>query len=111
MLPAVNTLFNALLQNAQFRALDFSHLCVSQAGAWRQRRHGQAVAKVTGSTMIEGWGMSETCAIGTNNPVTNTEFTGLSACPAGHRHRHQGTMRATACPRASRARSASVAPT
>lgn len=32
MLPAVNTLFNALLQNAQFRALDFSHLCVSQAG-------------------------------------------------------------------------------
>ena len=31
--------------------------------------------------MIEGWGMSETCAIGTNNPVTNTEFTGSIGLP------------------------------
>lgn len=35
----------------------------------------------SGSTMIEGWGMSETCAIGTNNPVTNTEFTGSIGLP------------------------------
>ena len=75
MLPAVNTLFNALLQHPQFKSIDFSHLCVSQAGGMAASegtaRHWQ---KVTGSTMIEGWGMSETCAIGTNNPVTNTEF-------------------------------------
>jgi acyl-CoA synthetase (AMP-forming)/AMP-acid ligase II len=31
--------------------------------------------------MIEGWGMSETCAIGTNNPVTNREFTGTIGLP------------------------------
>ena len=31
--------------------------------------------------MIEGWGMSETCAIGTNNPVINTEFTGTIGLP------------------------------
>ena len=31
--------------------------------------------------MIEGWGMSETCAIGTNNPVTNKEFTGSIGLP------------------------------
>lgn len=37
--------------------------------------------KVTGSTMIEGWGMSETCAIGTNNPVNNTQFTGTIGLP------------------------------
>ncbi|MCX7742828.1 MAG: AMP-binding protein, partial [Tepidimonas sp.] len=37
--------------------------------------------KVTGCAMIEGWGMSETCAIGTNNPVTNTEFTGTIGLP------------------------------
>jgi acyl-CoA synthetase (AMP-forming)/AMP-acid ligase II len=36
--------------------------------------------KVTGSTMIEGWGMSETCAIGTNNPVNST-FTGTIGLP------------------------------
>ncbi|HRA15236.1 MAG TPA: AMP-binding protein, partial [Giesbergeria sp.] len=32
-------------------------------------------------TMIEGWGMSETCAIGTNNPVNNTEFSGNIGLP------------------------------
>ena len=82
MLPAVNTLFNALLQHPQFKSIDFSHLCVSQAGGMAASegtaRHWQ---KVTGSTMIEGWGMSETCAIGTNNPVTNTEFTGSIGLP------------------------------
>ena len=31
--------------------------------------------------MVEGWGMGETCAIGTNNPVTNTEFTGTIGLP------------------------------
>jgi acyl-CoA synthetase (AMP-forming)/AMP-acid ligase II len=31
--------------------------------------------------MIEGWGMSETCAIGTNNPVNNTEFSGNIGLP------------------------------
>lgn len=82
MLPAVNTLFNALLQNAQFRALDFSHLCVSQAGGMAASEGtAKQWQKVTGSTMIEGWGMSETCAIGTDNPVTNTEFTGSIGLP------------------------------
>ena len=82
MLPAVNTLFNALLQHPQFKSIDFSHLCVSQAGGMAASegtaRHWQ---KVTGSTMIEGWGMSETCAIGTNNPVNNTTFTGSIGLP------------------------------
>jgi long-chain acyl-CoA synthetase len=82
MLPAVNTLFNALLQHPQFRSVDFSQLCVSQAGGmaasggtarqWRQ---------VTGSTMVEGWGMSETCAIGTNNPLDAQEFSGTIGLP------------------------------
>ena len=82
MLPAVNTLFNALLQNAQFRALDFSHLCVSQAGGMAASEGtAKQWQKVTGSTMIEGWGMSETCAIGTNNPVNSTAFSGSIGLP------------------------------
>ena len=82
MLPAVNTLFNALLQNAQFRALDFSHLCVSQAGGMAASEGtAKQWQKVTGSTMIEGWGMSETCAIGTNNPVISTTFSGNIGLP------------------------------
>jgi long-chain acyl-CoA synthetase len=82
MLPAVNTLFNALLQHPQFKTVDFSALCVSQAGGMAA---SEGTAKhwlqVTGCPMIEGWGMSETCAIGTNNPVTNREFTGTIGLP------------------------------
>jgi long-chain acyl-CoA synthetase len=82
MLPAVNTLFNALLQHPQFKTIDFSNLCVSQAGGMAASegtaKHWMAV---TGCPMIEGWGMSETCAIGTNNPVTNKSFTGSIGLP------------------------------
>jgi long-chain acyl-CoA synthetase len=82
ILPAVNTLFNALLQHPQFRTVDFSSLCVSQAGGMAA---SEGTAKhwleVTGCVMVEGWGMSETCAIGTNNPVTSRGFTGSIGLP------------------------------
>ncbi len=82
LLPAVNTLFNALLQHPQFKNVDFSHLCVSQAGGMAASQGtAQHWLEVTGSPMIEGWGMSETCAIGTNNPVTSQDFTGTIGLP------------------------------
>ncbi|MFM2210527.1 MAG: hypothetical protein RIQ96_2170 [Pseudomonadota bacterium] len=82
MLPAVNTLFNALLQHPQFKSLDFSHLCVSQAGGMAASEGtARQWQQVTGCAMVEGWGMSETCAIGTNNIVTSTEFSGTIGLP------------------------------
>ena len=82
MLPAVNTLFNALLQHPQFRSIDFSNLYVSQAGGMAASEGtARQWKQVTGCVMVEGWGMSETCAIGTNNPLTAQEFSGTIGLP------------------------------
>jgi len=82
ILPGVNTLFNALLNHPLFKTVDFSSLRLTQAGGMAASegtaRHWQ---QATGSAMIEGWGMSETCAIGTNNPVTQTHFSGNIGLP------------------------------
>jgi acyl-CoA synthetase (AMP-forming)/AMP-acid ligase II len=82
LLPAVNTLFNALLQHPQFKSVDFSQLCVSQAGGMAASEGtARAWQRATGCAMVEGWGMSETCAIGTNNPVMSTGFSGTIGLP------------------------------
>jgi long-chain acyl-CoA synthetase len=56
----VNTLFNSLLNQEQFRELDFSHLKISLAGGMALR---ESVAKkweeVTGVFLIEGYGLTE----------------------------------------------------
>ena len=82
MLPGVNTLFNALMQHPMFKSIDFSNLCLTQAGGMAASEGtARAWQAATGSAMIEGWGMSETCAIGTNNPVTRTSFSGNIGLP------------------------------
>ena len=82
VLPGVNTLFNALMQHPMFKTIDFSSLKLTQAGGMAASegtaRHWQSA---TGSAMIEGWGMSETCAIGTNNLVTQKTFSGNIGLP------------------------------
>ena len=80
--PAVNTLFNALMQHPQFKSIDFSQLYLSQAGGMAASEStARQWQQLTGCPMVEGWGMSETCAIGTNNIVTSKEFTGTIGLP------------------------------
>jgi acyl-CoA synthetase (AMP-forming)/AMP-acid ligase II len=80
--PAVNTLFNAVMQHPQFRSIDFSQLSLSQAGGMAASEGtARQWQKVTGCPMVEGWGMSETCAMGTNNVVVSREFSGTIGLP------------------------------
>ncbi|MEZ5739585.1 MAG: long-chain-fatty-acid--CoA ligase [Burkholderiaceae bacterium] len=80
--PAVNTLYNALVNHQGFRQLDFSELRVSNGGGMAVQ---QAVAKewfeLTGCPIIEGYGLSETSPSATCNPADATEFSGTIGLP------------------------------
>ena len=80
--PAVNTLFNTLAHHPGFADLDFSQLLVSNGGGTAVI---EAVARkwlaVTGCPIVEGYGLSETCAGVTCNPTDSEEFTGTIGLP------------------------------
>jgi long-chain acyl-CoA synthetase len=80
--PAVNTLYNALLNNPDFAKLDFSSYKICNGGGMAVQ---QAVAdrwlKVTGTPIIEGYGLSETSPVATANRVDIKEFTGTIGLP------------------------------
>ncbi|HEY0844484.1 MAG TPA: long-chain fatty acid--CoA ligase [Noviherbaspirillum sp.] len=82
MLPAVNTLYNGLLNNPDFAKLDFSGLRISLGGGMAVQ---QAVAdrwvKVTGCPILEAYGLSETSPGATINPADTTKFTGTIGVP------------------------------
>jgi long-chain acyl-CoA synthetase len=80
--PAVNTLYNGLLNNDEFRKLDFSRLILSVGGGMAVQ---QAVAerwlKVTGCAICEAYGLSETSPGATCNPTDTTKYTGTIGLP------------------------------
>jgi long-chain acyl-CoA synthetase len=80
--PAVNTLFNGLLNNEEFTKLDFSRLILSAGGGMAVQ---EAVAKrwlaVTGCAICEGYGLSETSPVATANRTDTDRFTGTIGLP------------------------------
>ena len=82
MLPAVNTLYNALLNHPDFVHLDFSALKMCNGGGMAvQQSVNDRWRKVTGVAIIEGYGLSETSPVATCNRTDNTEFTGTIGLP------------------------------
>ena len=80
--PAVNTLFKGLLDQPNFKDLDFSSLHISQAGGMAATEQTAARwLEVTGCPMVEGWGMTEGVAAGTANVITDRKFNGTIGIP------------------------------
>ena len=80
--PAVNTLFNGLLNHADFETVDWSHLKVSVGGGMAvQGAVAQRWLERTGCPICEGYGLSETSPSASCNPVTNTAYTGTIGVP------------------------------
>ncbi len=82
MFPAVNTLYNALAHNEEFRTLDWSGLRVCSGGGMAiQRAVAELWLKVTGCPICEGYGLSETSPSVTSNPTDTDEFNGTIGLP------------------------------
>jgi long-chain acyl-CoA synthetase len=82
MFPAVNTLYNALLNHPDFGKLDLSKLIAANGGGMAVQ---EAVAsrwyEKTRTPIIEGYGMSETSPCVTCNPATVTSYSGTIGLP------------------------------
>ena len=82
MLPAVNTLYNGLLNNPDFAKLDFTWLKAANGGGMAvQRAVADRFFKLTGCPIIEGYGLSETSPTLTCNRADNNEYTGTIGLP------------------------------
>jgi acyl-CoA synthetase (AMP-forming)/AMP-acid ligase II len=83
ILPAVNTLYQALLMHPDIEKLDFSNLILSLSGGMAATpATSQKWIDLTGTALVQGWGMTETVAVGTLNPVVaKGDFTGKVGMP------------------------------
>jgi long-chain acyl-CoA synthetase len=82
MISGVNTLFNAFLHNPDFVKLDFSavKLCVG-GGMAVQKAVADKWKEVTGRTLLEGYGLTETSPVATMNPHDLKEYSGSIGLP------------------------------
>jgi long-chain acyl-CoA synthetase len=82
IITGVNTLFNALLNHPDFGKLDFSSLKLAVGGGMAvQKAVAERWKQVTGTPLIEGYGLTETSPSATANPMNLTEFNGTIGVP------------------------------
>lgn len=81
-ITGVNTLFNGLLNNEDFRKLDFSHLKVALGGGMAvQKAVAERWKQVTGKPLIEAYGLTETSPAACINPMTLKDYNGYIGLP------------------------------
>lgn len=82
VITGVNTLFNAMLNNEEFRKLDFSNLKIAMGGGMAvQSAVNERWKDLTGQPIIEGYGLSETSPVLTANPLDGTDQIGSIGMP------------------------------
>ncbi|TPL10784.1 long-chain fatty acid--CoA ligase [Mesorhizobium sp. B2-4-14] len=80
--PGLNTLFNALLNNEDFRKLDFKPLILTLGGGMAvQKGVAERWKALTGCPVSEGYGLSETSPVATANKFSSGDFTGTIGLP------------------------------
>ncbi|WP_095200997.1 long-chain fatty acid--CoA ligase [Mesorhizobium carmichaelinearum] len=80
--PGLNTLFNALLNNEDFRKLDFKPLVLTLGGGMAvQKGVAERWKALTGCPVTEGYGLSETSPVATANKFSSGDFTGTIGLP------------------------------
>ncbi|QPC89214.1 long-chain fatty acid--CoA ligase [Mesorhizobium sp. INR15] len=80
--PGLNTLFNALLNNEDFRKLDFKPLVLTLGGGMAvQKGVAERWKALTGCPVTEGYGLSETSPVATANKFSAGDFTGTIGLP------------------------------
>jgi long-chain acyl-CoA synthetase len=78
----VNTLFNGLLNNPDFKGLDFSGLKVALGGGMAvQRAVAEKWKQVTGVPLIEAYGLTETSPAACINPMNLKDYNGYIGLP------------------------------
>ena len=81
-LTGVNTLFNGLLNTPGFAELDFSRLHLSLGGGMAvQRAVAERWKKVTGCTLVEAYGLTETSPAACINPLDLKDYNGSIGLP------------------------------
>jgi long-chain acyl-CoA synthetase len=82
MITGVNTLFNALLHHPDFAKLDFSALMISSGGGMAvQKAVADRWKEVTGTVLLEGYGLTETSPVATMNPFDLKDYSGSIGVP------------------------------
>jgi long-chain acyl-CoA synthetase len=82
LMTGVNTLFNALLNQEEFRKLEFKSFKLTAAGGMAvQKTVAERWKEVTGIPIVEGYGLTETSPVLSLNPVDGTERIGTIGLP------------------------------
>jgi long-chain acyl-CoA synthetase len=81
-ITGVNTLFNAMINNPEFAKIDLSKLHLTLGGGMAvQRAVAERWKQITGVTLIEAYGLTETSPAATMNPLDMPEYNGCIGLP------------------------------